>query len=216
MDIYINACCLGPCQIISDMLNYDQVQVSWSDRQFIIRHHIKQSIIHNRSTRNLIIRNINPNITPNLIRKHLEHIHNLVLIDINIDSKARVAYINTNSVHNAMFARTCMRSRAAYRGMSINFDVDECAAPWDTPTPTTTTTSTIASVSRQLPPSSSSNQIPPVSKTTPYHHQPRRAAGAVQQHNRNNSFSISTGSSSNPYGILARNSQDESDESSFV
>lgn len=77
-----------------------------------------------------MIRNTNSNITPALIREHLEHIHNLIVVNIKIDQMSRSIVICTNSVHNAMFARSCMRSRAAYKGMKIEFGVDECAAPW--------------------------------------------------------------------------------------
>lgn len=44
------------------------------------------------------------------IRDDLEHIHNLVVIKV--DFIGGSCYIKTNSVHNAMFARSCMMSRA--------------------------------------------------------------------------------------------------------
>ncbi|KAH7400731.1 carbon-nitrogen hydrolase [Phaeosphaeria sp. MPI-PUGE-AT-0046c] len=37
------------------------------------------------------------------------------------------AFISTNSIHNALFARTCMVSRTAYKGLRIEYTVDECA-----------------------------------------------------------------------------------------
>lgn len=40
------------------------------------------------------------------------------------------AYISTSSVGGALYARTCMRSRAFYRGMRISFYEDECAEPF--------------------------------------------------------------------------------------
>ncbi|EED20544.1 conserved hypothetical protein [Talaromyces stipitatus ATCC 10500] len=107
-----------------------KVDLSWSNSQFILRPYIKQSILHNGATRNLIIHNANPNITSALIREHLEHIHNLIIVDIRFNHSNSSVCICTNSVHNAMFARSCMRSRAAYKGMRIDFGVDECAAPY--------------------------------------------------------------------------------------
>lgn len=44
------------------------------------------------------------------IRDDLEHIHNLVVIKVEFIGGS--CYIKTNSVHNAMFARSCMMSRA--------------------------------------------------------------------------------------------------------
>lgn len=64
-----------------------------------------------------------------MIRDDLEHIHNLVVIRVSFDDNNNNAYISTNSVHNAMFARTCMMSRAVYKGSKIEWDTDECSAP---------------------------------------------------------------------------------------
>jgi hypothetical protein len=105
---------------------FGQVEVSWSDRQFSLRPYIKQNIDHGAS-RNLVIRRVHPNVTAALIRDHLEHIHNLIVIDVKF-SQGNV-FIGTNSVHNAMFARSCMMSRNTYRGMKIEFCPDECAQP---------------------------------------------------------------------------------------
>lgn len=44
------------------------------------------------------------------IKDDLEHIHNLVVIKVEFLGGS--CYIKTNSVHNAMFARSCMMSRA--------------------------------------------------------------------------------------------------------
>jgi hypothetical protein len=104
-----------------------QVEVSWAERQFFLRTFIKQNIDHGAS-RNLVIRNVNPNITEAFIRQHLDHIHNLVVIDIQFSQGN--AYISTNSVHNAMFARSCMMSRTAYKRMRIEFSLDECIRPF--------------------------------------------------------------------------------------
>jgi hypothetical protein len=101
-----------------------QVEISWSDRQFYLRPYIKQNIDHGAS-RNLVIRRVHPNISASLIREHLDHIHNLIVIDIRFNSGN--AYISTNSVHNAMFARSCMMSRTTYRGMRIEYSPDDCA-----------------------------------------------------------------------------------------
>lgn len=83
------------------------------------------------ATRNLVILNRSPKHTEQMIREDLEHIHNLVCVRVTFDD--RNAYISTNSVHNAMFARTCMMSRSKYKGFKIDWDNDECAGPLQTP-----------------------------------------------------------------------------------
>jgi len=78
-------------------------------------------------SRNLIIRGASNNnkLTEEKIRADMEHIHNLVIIAV--VWRGADAYISTNSVNNAMFARTCMTSRALYKGMKIEWYPDECA-----------------------------------------------------------------------------------------
>jgi len=78
-------------------------------------------------SRNLIIRGASSNnkLTEEKIRADMEHIHNLVIIAV--VWRGADVYISTNSVNNAMFARTCMTSRALYKGMKIEWYPDECA-----------------------------------------------------------------------------------------
>jgi hypothetical protein len=80
------------------------------------------------ATRNIVIRNgATKNMTEHGIREDLEHIHNLVVIFVKIDRGD--IFISTNSVHNALFARTCMMSRSLYKGLKIEWYPDECAVP---------------------------------------------------------------------------------------
>ncbi|KAF7868840.1 uncharacterized protein EAF02_009576 [Botrytis sinoallii] len=103
-----------------------RVDIRWHDRQFILPDHIANQV-RIGATRNLFIQKCSPNFTEEVIRDDLEHIHNLVLIKIVFNGSS--AFISTNSVHNAMFARTCMMSRGAYRNSKIKWARDECAAP---------------------------------------------------------------------------------------
>ncbi|PGG95224.1 hypothetical protein AJ79_10175 [Helicocarpus griseus UAMH5409] len=102
------------------------IEVCWSERQFYLPGHVAGKLA-NGASRNLVIRSVHPNLTNSRIRDDLEHIHNLVVIDITFERGN--AYISTNSVHNALFARTCMMSRLAYKGMKIEYYPDECAGP---------------------------------------------------------------------------------------
>ncbi|OAX82775.1 hypothetical protein ACJ72_02879 [Emergomyces africanus] len=102
------------------------IEVTWSERQFHLPGLVAGKLA-NGASRNLVIRSVHPNLTESRIRDDLEHIHNLVVIDITFDKGN--AYVSTNSVHNALFARTCMMSRLAYKGMKIEYYPDECAGP---------------------------------------------------------------------------------------
>lgn len=108
-------------------LNGKRVEVRWAERQFKLNGHI-QNKIENGATRNILIRNaLEKGFTEAQIRDDMEHIHNLVVIEVRfLDGHA---YIYTNSVHNALFAKTCMMSRTTYRGCKISFFPDECDQP---------------------------------------------------------------------------------------
>jgi len=103
-----------------------RVEVSWSERQFYLPPYVKAKIDIGAS-RNLMICGVNPNISEVIIRRDLEHIHNLIIVDVQFNQGT--AYISTNSIQNAMFARSCMMSRFMYKGMKINHYPDECAEP---------------------------------------------------------------------------------------
>ncbi|RAH60040.1 hypothetical protein BO85DRAFT_367793 [Aspergillus piperis CBS 112811] len=100
-----------------------RVEVGWNDRQFYLPPYVRAKI-DNGASRNLVVYNVQPNVTEWVIRKDLDHIHNLIVISVQF--KNGNAYISTNSVHNALFARSCMMSRFTYKGMKIGFYPDEC------------------------------------------------------------------------------------------
>lgn len=85
-----------------------RVEVKWADRQFVLPGHIATKIGQGAS-RNLIIRRCDDRHTEESIRDDLEHIHNLAVVDIKFVGGS--CFVSINSVHNAMFARTCMMSR---------------------------------------------------------------------------------------------------------
>jgi hypothetical protein len=63
-------------------------------------------------------------LTEQRIREDMEHISHLVIIDIKF--RKADAYIYTNSIGYATFARTCMMSRVEYKGCKVWFFDDEC------------------------------------------------------------------------------------------
>lgn len=79
------------------------------------------------ASRNLILHNAARVVNIAEIREHMEHIHQFDIIHVEVRRKDVLIY--TNSVHNALFARTCMISRKPYKGLRIGFFPDECAAP---------------------------------------------------------------------------------------
>ena len=110
-----------------------QVEVKWADRQYKLNNHIFNKI-QGGATRNILIRHASSNgLSAPQIRDDMEHIHNLDIIDVTFRNGD--AYVSTNSVHNALFARTCMMSRTRYKGCKIEFYRDECDVPLPAPTP---------------------------------------------------------------------------------
>ncbi|KAK5118030.1 hypothetical protein LTR62_004075 [Meristemomyces frigidus] len=108
-----------------------RIEIRWADRQYRLNDHISNKTI-NGATRNILIRNASANgLTGSQIKDDMEHIHNLIIVDITF--RDGDAYVSTNSVHNALFARTCMMSRTTYKGCKIEFYRDECDAPLPVP-----------------------------------------------------------------------------------
>ncbi|KAK6438316.1 hypothetical protein LTR95_005487 [Oleoguttula sp. CCFEE 5521] len=109
-----------------------RVEVRWAERQFRLNSHIATSITVNNASRKLLIRSASEKgHTEASIRADMDHIHNLIIISITF--RGPDAYVSTNSVHNALYARTCMMSRVAYRGCRIEFVADECDVPLPAP-----------------------------------------------------------------------------------
>ncbi|ROW15044.1 hypothetical protein VPNG_03374 [Cytospora leucostoma] len=107
-----------------------RVYIRWHDRHLTLSGHVARQI-SSGATRNLVIRRCDPRLTEKSIREDLDHIDKLVVIKV--DFIGGSCYIKTNSVHNAMYARTCMMSRAKYKGSRIEWDLDECAQPYEQP-----------------------------------------------------------------------------------
>lgn len=103
-----------------------QIEFTWSDRQFVLPGHVA-SKIGIGATRNVVIRGVRPDITEERLRDDLDHIHNLIVINVLFQHDD--AYLSLNSIHNSMFARTCLMSRGTYKGMRIEWYPDECAQP---------------------------------------------------------------------------------------
>ena len=85
------------------------------------------SKLANGVSRNLVIRGGASKLSEEQIREDMDHIHNLVIIAV--VHRDQDIYVSTNSVNNAMFARSCMSSRAAYKGLRIDWYPDECTEP---------------------------------------------------------------------------------------
>lgn len=108
-----------------------RVDVKWRDqkRQFVILRNVLRQIHHDGASRILVLRNIPHTLTEERLREDLDHIANLrVEKMIRIDG-GRGIQCNLNSICAALFARTCLRSRAYYKVCKIEFGTDECAKP---------------------------------------------------------------------------------------
>ena len=105
-----------------------QIKVKWADYQHPIHGHVAREVAKG-ATRNIVIRDAaGKGLTESIIRSDMEHIHNMIIIDVafNANGDARVS---TNSIHVALYARTCMMSRIPYKGCKIEFVADECDVP---------------------------------------------------------------------------------------
>lgn len=98
----------------------------WADRQYVLSGHLANKIGIG-ATRNLVIRGIHSGITEQRLREDLDHIHNLIIIGMSFTGGD--VYLSLNSIRNSLFARTCMMSRAMYKGLRIDWYPDECALP---------------------------------------------------------------------------------------
>ncbi|KAF2745197.1 hypothetical protein M011DRAFT_469901 [Sporormia fimetaria CBS 119925] len=109
-------------------LHQKRLEFRWNDRPYNVPQHILDKIERVGATRNIVIRGAESKlITPTQIRDDLDHIHNLVVIDVKMVNGD--AYVSTNSIQNVQFARTCLLSRTAYKGLRIQWYADECAQP---------------------------------------------------------------------------------------
>lgn len=97
-----------PLGLVICVVDMQQVDIRWNNHQFILPGHVA-SKIGSGASRNLVIRRCDPRLTEAVIRNDLEHIHNLVVIKVKL--MGGNCYIKTNSVHNALFAKTCMMSQ---------------------------------------------------------------------------------------------------------
>ncbi|KAK0623263.1 hypothetical protein B0T14DRAFT_515738 [Immersiella caudata] len=104
-----------------------RIEIKWSDRQFTLPGHVAGHIGKGAS-RNLVVHRYDGRHTEESIRDDLEHIHNLVVVGVGFSNGS--CHIKLNSVHNAIYAKTCMMSRLKYKGTKIEWDVDECAQPY--------------------------------------------------------------------------------------
>jgi hypothetical protein len=84
------------------------VGVRWADRQHQLLRHVANQVA-NGATRNMIVRRCSADITEDEIREDLDHIYNMRVI--NVDFLGASAHIQTNSIQNAIHARSCMLSR---------------------------------------------------------------------------------------------------------
>ncbi|KAH6616802.1 carbon-nitrogen hydrolase [Boeremia exigua] len=151
-------------------LHAKRLEFRWADRQFHVSPHVSYNIAKG-VTRNLVVRGVAGRVTEEQIRDHLDHIHNLIIVDVYFQNGN--AHISTNSINNARFARTCMMSRAVYKGVRIEWGPDECAAPLPQPEsrtrpPAMRVPSLPLSMSNIYAPLDTSSELDSDSQTEPY------------------------------------------------
>ncbi|KAF4997842.1 hypothetical protein FGRMN_3590 [Fusarium graminum] len=103
-----------------------KIHTKWSDHQYVVKGQVVYHVTKGAS-RNFVIRKRDPNLTAQSIRDDLEHIHNLHVVNIELDKNN--CFVSTNAIHAAIFARTCLQSRVEYKNCRIEWVADECSQP---------------------------------------------------------------------------------------
>ncbi|KAF2016112.1 hypothetical protein BU24DRAFT_194059 [Aaosphaeria arxii CBS 175.79] len=107
-------------------LHTKRLEFCWNHHQFNLPPYVAYNIARG-ATRNILVRDAaRRNLTADQIRDHLDHIHELKVVDITF--KDGDVLISTNSVHNAISARACLMSRTVYKGLRLEWHADQCAA----------------------------------------------------------------------------------------
>jgi len=107
-----------------------RMEIRWAEHQFTLPDDIKGEI-RRGATRTIIIGNASSQHTEESIRSHAEHIHELVIISVVY--QGRNIMIQCNSINNAWYLRTCMKSRECYKGYKFGWAPDDCAGPIPAP-----------------------------------------------------------------------------------
>ncbi|KAJ5666914.1 hypothetical protein N7462_011323 [Penicillium macrosclerotiorum] len=101
--------------------------LDWATQPYVTPEYVRAQVNSGDVSRNLVILAVRPNVTETVLRRDLAHIHNLTVISVKFEDGN--AYISTNSVGGALYARTCLKSRKLYKDMWVGFYKDECAGP---------------------------------------------------------------------------------------
>ncbi|KAJ4515082.1 hypothetical protein HRR90_003641 [Exophiala dermatitidis] len=115
------------------------IAASWERRQREINKGTAYHMENSGATRNLLIRRVRPNMTPETVKLDLKHIYGLEIIDISM--RDGNIYVSLNSLGLAVTAKCCLLSRVEYRMLAIEYQPDECAQPWSSITATDATAS---------------------------------------------------------------------------
>ncbi|KAI1464983.1 uncharacterized protein F4812DRAFT_441197 [Daldinia caldariorum] len=107
-----------------------RINVTWARHQRYTNGEVAAQIRRGAS-RNLVITDCERKITEREIRDDLEHIDMLVIIKVIFLNGH--CHIKTSSIFDALVAKMCMQSRRKYKPWTIQWDRDECSAPYDEP-----------------------------------------------------------------------------------
>ena len=107
--------------------------VDWDYRQAWVRPALANRVAFSGQSRNLVIRFARHDMTADSIRQDLDHIYNLVVVDLFCENGH--IFISLNSIQHAYTARSCMYSRLKYKRIKIECWPDECAQPLPLPRP---------------------------------------------------------------------------------
>lgn len=116
-----------PSTTDSQKLTLSKVQVVKDRNKIRLSDHIASRLKNRGTSRNFVIRYIDPGTTAESIRKDLNHIHQLEVVRLFVEDGH--AWISLNSIQHAITAMHCMRSRLQYKYLPFQFCQDECDQP---------------------------------------------------------------------------------------
>ena len=112
--------------ILTAFLTLSKISVSYAEKSFWTPKTVATRI-QQGATRNLLIRGIDSALDEERLRTDLDHIHNLVIVEVYPPKNESGIVVSMNAINLALYAKTCLRSQAKYKKAQISFYPDKCA-----------------------------------------------------------------------------------------
>lgn len=85
----------------------------------------------NNASRNLVIRYPKFELTADVVKEDLDHIHQLEVIEVKVEKGH--FWLQLNSIQHAITAKNCLLSQLRYQGSRIEYFADQCSEQLPSP-----------------------------------------------------------------------------------